>query len=68
MSACSSPQEYQADVFSTEISPSVFGTLTIALPSSHEGGDAVVRYLDREKVLSTSKCAMTSAFWYVLSS
>lgn len=48
----------------TEISPSVFGTLTIALPSSHEGGDAVVRYLDREKVLSTSKCAMTSAFWY----
>ncbi|KAJ8126286.1 hypothetical protein O1611_g7352 [Lasiodiplodia mahajangana] len=44
--------------------PNVFGTLVINLPSCYTGGDVVVRHVDEEKVLSTSKFKMGCAFWY----
>jgi hypothetical protein len=36
----------------TEKAPGMFGTLVVALPSAHEGGDLVVRHAGRESVVS----------------
>lgn|GEM_PF-126334 len=36
----------------TEKSPGMFGTLVIALPSAHEGGDLIIRHDGREATLS----------------
>jgi hypothetical protein len=36
----------------TEKAPGMFGTLVVALPSAHEGGDLLVRHAGRESVVS----------------
>ncbi|KAI4860943.1 hypothetical protein F4820DRAFT_85370 [Hypoxylon rubiginosum] len=48
----------------TEKIPGMFGTLVISLPSSHEGGDVVVKHCGVEKTLQTSKEDMSCLFWY----
>lgn len=46
----------------------MFGTLTICLPSKHEGGDLIVTHDDQVKVLSTASCSAFDyqyLFWYM---
>jgi hypothetical protein len=40
---------------SSEKAPRMFGTLVIALPSKHEGGDVRVTHAGQTKVFETSK-------------
>ncbi|PHH92974.1 hypothetical protein CDD83_2807 [Cordyceps sp. RAO-2017] len=39
--------------------PGMFGTLLLALPSAHRGGEVVVRHCGEEKVLKTSEATQS---------
>ncbi|KAI0446806.1 hypothetical protein F4803DRAFT_546953 [Xylaria telfairii] len=57
----------KGDVFKayadTETILHLFGTLMISLPSYHQGGDVIVRYLDEEATFSTYEHDMAGVFW-----
>ncbi|KAI8958569.1 hypothetical protein F5Y11DRAFT_335777 [Daldinia sp. FL1419] len=44
--------------------PGMFGKLVISLPSSHSGGDVVIKYREASKTLPTSQHDMACAFWF----
>ncbi|TKW52228.1 hypothetical protein CTA1_12806 [Colletotrichum tanaceti] len=48
----------------TEKCPGMFGTLVICLPSTHEGGDVVVKHCGQTKTFKTSAVAQSFACWY----
>lgn len=45
------PGSFFVDHRDTEKAPGMFATLVVVLPSAHEGGELVVRHLDREIIL-----------------
>ncbi|WQF83243.1 Putative prolyl 4-hydroxylase alpha subunit, Fe(2+) 2OG dioxygenase domain-containing protein [Colletotrichum destructivum] len=48
----------------TEKCPGMFGTLVICLPSTHKGGDVVVKHCSQTKTFKTSAVAQSFACWY----
>lgn len=49
---------------STQKIPGMFGTLVVALPSAHSGGDIVLSHLGTEKVFKSSETSQSFACWY----
>lgn len=49
---------------STEKIPGMFGTLVVCLPSTHQGGDVVLRHNGQAHVFRSSAYAQSCAFWY----
>ncbi|KAL6360247.1 hypothetical protein LRP88_05951 [Fusarium phalaenopsidis] len=48
----------------TEKIPGMFGTLVISLPSTHQGGDVVLRHCGKQHVFRSSAHVQSCAFWY----
>ncbi|KAM6522556.1 hypothetical protein FALCPG4_012201 [Fusarium falciforme] len=48
----------------TEKVPGMFGTLVISLPSTHQGGDVVLRHCGKQHVFRSSAHVQSCAFWY----
>ncbi|KAL2676739.1 hypothetical protein Neosp_010504 [[Neocosmospora] mangrovei] len=48
----------------TEKIPDMFGTLVVCLPSTHQGGDVVLRHNGQAHVFRSSAHAQSCAFWY----
>ncbi|KAJ3458590.1 hypothetical protein MRS44_012699 [Fusarium solani] len=48
----------------TEKIPGMFGTLVVCLPSTHQGGDVVLRHNGQAHVFRSSAYAQSCAFWY----
>ncbi|RSM14197.1 hypothetical protein CDV31_005533 [Fusarium ambrosium] len=48
----------------TEKIPGMFGTLVVCLPSTHQGGDVVLRHNGQAHVFASSTYAQSCAFWY----
>ncbi|RSL53078.1 hypothetical protein CEP54_010572 [Fusarium duplospermum] len=48
----------------TEKIPGMFGTLVVCLPSTHQGGDVVLRHNGQAHVFSSSAYPQSCAFWY----
>ncbi|RMJ07363.1 hypothetical protein CDV36_013034 [Fusarium kuroshium] len=48
----------------TEKIPGMFGTLVVCLPSTHRGGDVVLRHNGQAHVFSSSTYTQSCAFWY----
>ncbi|KAJ4198619.1 hypothetical protein NW767_008994 [Fusarium falciforme] len=42
----------------------MFGTLVISLPSTHQGGDVVLRHCGKQHVFRSSAHVQSCAFWY----
>ncbi|EGO55246.1 hypothetical protein NEUTE1DRAFT_102687 [Neurospora tetrasperma FGSC 2508] len=48
----------------TEKIPGQFGTLVVALPSAHKGGDVVVKHCGEQKTFKTSEHGQSFICWY----
>ncbi|KAL6885817.1 hypothetical protein GGI43DRAFT_426518 [Trichoderma evansii] len=48
----------------TEKIPGMFGTLVVCLPSTHQGGEVVLKHCGEKKVFRTSEVSQSFASWY----
>lgn len=49
---------------STEKIPGMFGTMVIALPSIHEGGEVILKHRTLTQTYASSKFRQSFAYWY----